>query len=60
MEHIMNVTEEVASILDRLKKGAIRPEFAKSELHYMIKASETTEELNLAYHAYSQVGQQKA
>jgi len=56
MEHTLNVIEEVTAILDRLKKGTIRPELAKSELHHMINASKTMEELNIAYNAFSQVG----
>ena len=60
MDHRLNVVEEVTSILSRLEKGTIRPEFAKSELHYMIKASETLEELNVAYNAFSKVGRSKS
>ena len=50
-----NVIEEVASILERYKNKQIRPEFAKTELLYMIKASRTMAELNAAGAAYEQI-----
>ena len=56
MDEPVNVIEEIHSIAKRLKKGDIRPELAKSELHYLINASGTIEELNAAYAAYSQIG----
>jgi len=59
MDTTVNIAEEVASILDRLRKGTIKPVFAKSELHYIISAARTVEEVNAAYQTYSQMRQKK-
>jgi len=60
MEFGMSIGEEVASIVSRLEIGTIRLELAKSELHYLIEAAATMEELNAAYAAYNRVGSKKA
>ena len=51
----LNLIEEINSILNRYKKGVISPEFAKSELLYMIKAARNMEELRVADAACDQV-----
>jgi len=55
MNSDINVLEELKSILNRYKKNEISPEFAKSELLYMIKAASNIAELNAAGEGYEQV-----
>ena len=59
MQKGIDVIKETTEILKRLEQGEIKPEFAKSEILYMINAAKTMQELRTTYAAYEEVELQK-